>query len=151
MGSVSKGFDSPGRVFLRAFSASVRGKIQPPVGITYRSDVTAVAEALYSREELAFLPTETVELALGVANPLRHAGLRGGEAVLDLGCGAGIDTLLAARAVGPRGLAIGVDMTPEMVKRAPSSGPRRRISSFPAAASEGGRFTLSPAGRIIRR
>jgi SAM-dependent methyltransferase len=83
-----------------------------------RSDVTAVAEAYYSPEELAFLPRETVELALGVGNPLRYAGLREGETVLDLGCGAGIDTLLAARAVGPGGTAIGVDMTPQMAERA---------------------------------
>jgi len=49
---------------------------------------------------------------------VRHAALQPGEVVLDLGCGAGIDTLLAARSVGPAGRAIGLDMTPEMVERA---------------------------------
>jgi SAM-dependent methyltransferase len=83
-----------------------------------RSSATAVAEAFYTADERAFLPRETVELALGVANPVRHAGLQEGETVLDLGCGAGIDTLLAARAVGQRGTAIGIDMTPEMVEHA---------------------------------
>jgi len=78
----------------------------------------AVAEAFYAPEELAELPRGAVEFALGVANPVRHANLRPGENVLDLGCGAGIDTLLAARAVGSTGTAIGVDMTPEMVARA---------------------------------
>jgi SAM-dependent methyltransferase len=78
----------------------------------------AVAEAFYAPEELAGLPREAVEFALGVANPVRHANLRPGEAVLDLGCGAGIDTLLAARAVGSTGSVIGIDMTPEMVDRA---------------------------------
>jgi SAM-dependent methyltransferase len=78
----------------------------------------AVAEAFYAPEELAELPRGAVEFALGVANPVRHANLRPGEDVLDLGCGAGIDTLLAARAVGSTGTAIGVDMTPEMVARA---------------------------------
>lgn len=79
---------------------------------------TAVAEALYAGDELAELPAAAVELALGVGHPVRHAALRGGETVLDLGCGAGIDTLLAARAVGPRGRVIGLDMTTEMLDHA---------------------------------
>lgn len=78
----------------------------------------AVAEAFYAPEDLARLPRAAVELALGVAHPLQHAALRPGETVLDLGCGAGIDTLLAAQAVGPSGRAIGLDMTPEMADRA---------------------------------
>jgi ubiquinone/menaquinone biosynthesis C-methylase UbiE len=49
---------------------------------------------------------------------VRHAALRRGETVLDLGCGAGIDTLLAASAVGRSGRVIGLDMTPEMAGRA---------------------------------
>ncbi len=77
-----------------------------------------VAEALYDAGELARLPRGAVDLALGVGHPVRHAGLRPGEVVLDLGCGAGIDTLLAALAVGPTGRALGLDMTPEMIGRA---------------------------------
>jgi len=83
-----------------------------------QSTSAAVAEAFYSPEELAALPRETLELALGVGHPVRHAALRPGEMVLDLGCGAGIDTILAARQVGPAGRAVGLDMTPEMVARA---------------------------------
>lgn len=82
-----------------------------------RSDGAAVAEAFYAPKELARLPRGAAELALGVGHPVRHAGLRSGEVVLDLGCGAGIDTLLAALAVGPQGRAIGLDMTPEMATR----------------------------------
>ncbi len=82
------------------------------------SESRAVAEAYYSPEELGRLPRDVVELALGVGNPLRHAGLRAGETVLDLGSGAGIDTLLAAQAVGPTGRAVGLDMTREMADRA---------------------------------
>lgn len=82
------------------------------------SSGTQVARAFYTPEELAGIPAPAVALALGVGNPVRHAGLQRGDVVLDLGCGAGIDTLLAARAVGPTGRAIGLDMTPAMVSRA---------------------------------
>jgi arsenite methyltransferase len=83
-----------------------------------RSDCTTVAETFYAPEDLAGLPADAVALALGVGHPVRHAALRTGESVLDLGCGAGIDTLLAAAAVGPSGQVVGLDMTPEMVERA---------------------------------
>lgn len=83
-----------------------------------RSDSVAVAEFLYSPEELAPLPRGAVELALGVGNPVRWAALKPGEVVLDIGCGAGIDTLLAALAVGPEGKVLGLDMTQEMLERA---------------------------------
>ena len=82
-----------------------------------QSDGVAVAEALYAPEEIGRLPRGAVALALGVAHPVRHAALKAGEVVFDLGCGAGIDTLLAALAVGPEGKAIGLDMTPEMIER----------------------------------
>jgi len=76
-----------------------------------------VADRLYAPEELEGLPKAPVDLALGVGHPVRHARLRSGEIVLDVGCGAGIDTLLAARLVGPDGRVIGLDMTPAMVER----------------------------------
>jgi len=78
----------------------------------------AAAALLYSADELAPLPRGAIELALGVGNPVRLAALKPGEVVLDLGCGAGIDTILAALAVGSSGRVIGLDMTAEMVERA---------------------------------
>lgn len=72
----------------------------------------------YREEQLADLPDGAREWALGVGNPLAWADLRDGEVVVDLGCGAGIDTLLAARAVAPSGRAIGVDLLPQMIGRA---------------------------------
>jgi arsenite methyltransferase len=71
----------------------------------------------YSEEELAAVP-EGANLGLGCGNPQAIAALRPGEVVVDLGAGAGFDCFLAARAVGPRGSVIGVDMTPEMVAKA---------------------------------
>jgi arsenite methyltransferase len=77
----------------------------------------AVARRLYSAEELALVPREAIESALGVANHLRHAQIDPGESVLDLGCGAGIDTILAARRTGTGGRVIALDFLPEMLTR----------------------------------
>jgi len=76
-----------------------------------------VARHLYSEEELAEVPSGAIAWALGVGNPVRHAALGPAETVLDLGCGGGIDTILAARRVGPAGRAIGIDLLDEMVDR----------------------------------
>jgi SAM-dependent methyltransferase len=77
-----------------------------------------VAEAFgYSPEELAAIPAEA-NLGLSCGNPTAFAGLRPGEVVVDLGCGGGLDVLLAAPRVGPAGRAIGIDLTPEMIERA---------------------------------
>jgi arsenite methyltransferase len=75
-------------------------------------------QRLYSEDELGALPPSAVDWALGVGNPVRHAALQPGETVLDIGCGAGIDTILAARAVGPTGRSIGLDLLEEMCERA---------------------------------
>jgi arsenite methyltransferase len=58
------------------------------------------------------------DLHLGCGVPTRHAGIREGDVVLDLGSGAGNDVFVARRLIGPSGRVIGVDMTPEMIQRA---------------------------------
>lgn len=72
---------------------------------------------LYEPEQLGWLPEDALAWMLGVGNPVPHAHLQEGDRVIDLGCGAGIDTLLAAREVGPTGRAIGIDLLPSMVDR----------------------------------
>ncbi len=80
--------------------------------------VRAVAEAFgYSPEELASIPAEA-NMGLSCGNPTAFASLRGGEVVVDLGCGGGLDVFLAAQKVGPLGKAIGIDMTAEMIQLA---------------------------------
>ena len=80
--------------------------------------VQAVAEAFgYSLEELAAIPA-AANMGLSCGNPTAFAHLRPGETVVDLGCGGGLDVLLAAQKVGPTGRAIGIDLTPEMIDRA---------------------------------
>ena len=72
----------------------------------------------YDAAELAAIPAANSASFAGVGNPHCVAAIEAGETVVDIGCGAGTDLLLAARKVGPRGKAIGVDMTPAMAERA---------------------------------
>lgn len=77
----------------------------------------AMAARLYSSEELARVPERAVDWSLGVGNPVRHASLAPGDVVVDLGCGGGIDTVLAAHQVGPQGHVIAIDTLEEMCDR----------------------------------
>jgi arsenite methyltransferase len=77
--------------------------------------LAAVAKAFgYSAEELASLP-ETANLGVSCGNPVAMASLAPGETVVDLGSGGGLDVFLAAKAVGPTGRVIGIDMTGDMI------------------------------------
>ncbi|KAB2888788.1 MAG: arsenite methyltransferase [Desulfobulbaceae bacterium] len=82
----------------------------------------------YSPGQLSSLP-EGANLGLGCGNPQAIASIRPGETVLDLGCGAGMDSFLAARATGDAGLVIGVDMTPEMLARARANAEKTDIGN----------------------
>ncbi len=82
----------------------------------------AWAEELgYPQPELSRVPEASVASFAGVANPFVHGRVEDGATVLDLGCGAGTDLLIAAQMAGPEGRAIGVDMTPAMLERAEES------------------------------
>jgi arsenite methyltransferase len=75
----------------------------------------------YPEPELARVPDATVESFAGVANHWLLGSIEPGEIVLDLGCGAGTDLLIAAQMIGPTGRVIGVDMTASMLERARAS------------------------------
>ena len=75
----------------------------------------------YDRAALAQLPVESTASFAGVANPHRIAPIEEGSTVVDIGCGAGMDLLLAAKSAGPRGRAIGIDMTESMAEKARAS------------------------------
>jgi SAM-dependent methyltransferase len=91
----------------------------------------AWAEELgYPQPELSRVPQATVESFAGVANPFALGRLEEGAGVLDLGCGAGTDLLIAAQMVGPEGSVTGVDMTPSMLDRARASAAEMGIANL---------------------
>ena len=100
----------------------------------------AWAEDLGYPDELATVPDAAVESFAGVANPFSLGRLERGERVLDLGSGAGTDSLVAAQMVGEQGSVTGVDMTPEMLTKA-----RRAAVAMDAANVE---FVEAEAERL---
>lgn len=78
----------------------------------------------YPNDALDGLPEDAIEAFAGVANPFYWGMPKEGETVIDIGSGAGLDSVIAARSVGASGRVIGVDMTPEMLERARASATR---------------------------
>ena len=99
----------------------------------HRGPAYAAERLGYDSAALAALPSEATASFAGVANPLRMAALPPGATVVDIGCGAGMDLMLAAGAVGPGGHAIGIDMTEPMAERARASA---RALGFPTSKCE---------------
>ncbi len=83
----------------------------------------------YSEEDLN-QNTADASFGLGCGNPKAIASLKPGETVLDLGCGAGFDLLLASREVGESGYLIGVDMTPEMIEKAKANAAKNNLTNI---------------------
>jgi SAM-dependent methyltransferase len=82
----------------------------------------------YSQEQLDSV-VDGANMGLGCGNPLAIGSLKPGETVLDLGSGGGFDCFLAAKAVGPEGRVVGVDMTPEMLSRARANAERMGLKN----------------------
>lgn len=99
-----------------------KAEIQQLVRSVYRDlDMSNRPERVmcsYSDAELASLPAAAVAWSFGTGHPVAWADLKPGESVVDLGSGGGIDAIFAARAVGPSGRVLGIDLLPEMVDRA---------------------------------
>jgi len=83
-----------------------------PTGRAWAQDLA------YPSDLLARIPDTSCESFAGVANPFSLGVLEPGEDVLDVGCGAGMDTLVAAQMVGHTGSVTGIDMTPDMAAKA---------------------------------
>ena len=92
--------------------------LHPTKGFHFHTGRSLARMLGYADAWLEGIPEGTIESFAGTGNPFSLGPLRPGEHVVDVGSGAGIDSLIAARMVGPAGQVIGVDMTPEMLAKA---------------------------------
>jgi SAM-dependent methyltransferase len=88
--------------------------LNPELGFHFHTGAPLARMLGYSEEQIRDLPAGSVESFAGTGNPFLFGDLQPGEVVVDVGCGAGLDTLIAARQVGPAGRVLAVDMTAEM-------------------------------------
>lgn len=105
----------------------------------------AWAEDLGYPDELATVPELAVESFAGVANPWKLGRLSPGERVLDLGSGAGTDSLVAAQMVGPHGRVTGIDMTPEMLAKARAAAAEMGATNVEFVEAEAERLPFADA------
>ena len=109
---------------LRSEISKIYGRvaIEPEGEFHFHRGPAYAAEFLgYDAAELATLPPDCPASFAGVSNPLAIGPVHPGETIVDIGCGAGMDLLLAGRRVGTHGRAIGIDMTDSMIERARAS------------------------------
>ncbi len=92
--------------------------IERKTGCCGKDDITDMTESNYTLETTAATPEDIVGQSFGCGNPIQAALIKKGERVLDLGSGAGLDLILASRAVTATGHVYGLDMTPAMLNRA---------------------------------
>ncbi len=90
----------------------------PGKGFHFHTGRALIAIVGYEDEWLSGIPESAIESFAGTGNPFALGEPAAGERVVDVGSGGGIDSLIAARMVGPTGAVVGIDMTPEMLRKA---------------------------------
>ena len=108
---------------LEQISAGIRRKYarvadNPEGQFKYPTGRAGLEALKYDTTLIGRLPDEVAASYCGIGNPFSLGEIRGGDAVLDIGCGAGVDAILAAMMTGPGGNVVGVDIVPEMLERA---------------------------------
>ena len=92
--------------------------ISPEGKFSYPTGRAGLERQKYDPQVIQSLPENVLSSYCGVGNPFSLGPINKGETVLDIGCGAGVDTLVAAVMVGPEGKVTGIDLTPDMLKQA---------------------------------
>jgi len=121
-------------------SVSLEGAFKYPTG-------AAALRMLGYDETILNLVPEPVQAAYcGVGNPFSLGAIAPGTAVIDIGSGAGVDTLFAALMVGPEGRAVGIDITPEMVERANKNLHQMKLSNVSFCQASAEKLDFLPEG-----
>jgi SAM-dependent methyltransferase len=102
---------------------------KPEMGFHFHTGRPLATMLGYPAKVVDWLPPSTVASFAGTGNPLSMGELRPGETVVDIGCGAGFDTLQAARQVGPSGKVIAVDMTEAMLQKTQAAAQQLGLSN----------------------
>ncbi len=96
----------------------VKVSVSPEGLFKYPTGREAFKILQYDPQIISTLPEEAIDSYCGVGNPFSLGPIHPGESVLDIGCGGGLDSLIAALLVGPSGKVFGIDLSPEMIRRA---------------------------------
>ncbi len=108
---------------LRGVRAKYRSVCSKAVGqFPYPVGRPSAQQLGYRPEWLCRIPSAVIDLFVGIGNPFRVFELQSGRRVLDVGCGCGMDSMVASMLVGPSGAVTGVDLTPEMFRAAQAAG-----------------------------
>jgi len=110
--------ESPDQIKSQIKERFVKVALNPHSQQRHPTGPTSAKKLGYDPAVIDGLPAVVTESFAGVGNPLGLGELRAGDTVLDIGCGAGMDSILAARNIGPSGQVVGVDMTEEMAVKA---------------------------------
>jgi arsenite methyltransferase len=102
---------------------------EPQVGFHFHTGRPLTRILNYDETWLEGIPEMSIESFAGTGNPFSLGKLTSGEMIVDVGSGAGIDSLIAAKMVGPSGHVIGVDMTPAMLEKARHAANEARIDN----------------------
>ena len=92
--------------------------VSPDGFFKYPTGKKGLEKLEYEEDLIEKLPDEVISSYCGVGNPFSLGGIHQGEMVLDVGCGAGVDSIIAGLMVGPNGSVDGVDIVPEIIARA---------------------------------